>query len=99
MEVTLETGADDLIATGDSFEIRSQPDQFSLIKAALEEAKVPLVGGEVAYVAKNHAAIDDVELARKVLRLLDALDEQDDVQSVYANYQFSDAVSRTLSEQ
>jgi YebC/PmpR family DNA-binding regulatory protein len=98
MEVVLEAGADDLVSVGDSFEIRCEPDQFSAIKTALEDAKVPLAGGEVAYVAKNHADIADPELARKVLKLLDALDEQDDVQGVYANYQFSDGLAEDLAK-
>ena len=56
-----------------------------------------LYRGEVAYVAKNHMAIDDVALARKVLRLLDGLDDQDDVQEAYSNYQFSDQVTEALA--
>ena len=98
MEIALEAGAEDLVQVGDRFEIRCEPEHFSDVKAGLERFSVPLAGGEVAYVAKNHNEISEVETARKVLRLLDALDEQDDVQGVYANYQFTDGVIEALEK-
>ena len=98
MEIALEAGAEDLVQVGDRFEIRCEPEHFSDVKAGLERFSVPLAGGEVAYVAKNHNEISEVETARKVLRLLDALDEQDDVQGVYANYQFTHEVIEALEE-
>ena len=97
MEIALEAGADDLVPSGEAFEIRCAPEDFSEVKTALEKAEVPLAGGEIAYVAKNHIAIADVDLGRRVLKLLDALDEQDDVQGVYANYEFTDGVTEALS--
>lgn len=98
MEVALEAGADDLVTVGNGFEIRSAPEQFSTVQTVLLKAKVPLAGSEVAYLPANHVLIEDVDLARRVVKLLDDLDDQDDVQEVYSNYRFSDQVAGALDE-
>ena len=64
LEATLEAGAQDLVNDGGCFEILCTPADFSEVQAALEAAKIPLVSGEVAYVAGNHVAIEDSNKAR-----------------------------------
>lgn len=93
LETTLEIGAEDLIADDGAFEIRGEPARFVELKAALEARKVPLGAAEVAYVPKNKVQVTDVAVAKKVLELLDALEDNDDVQQVYANYEFPDDVA------
>lgn len=96
LEVALEAGAEDLIAVDDSFEIRAEPSEFSSVRDALEAAGVEVRSAEVTYLPENHAEISSVEDARKVIALLDALEDHDDVQTVHANYSFSDEIAAAL---
>ena len=97
MEIALEAGAEDLVVEGGRFEIRSDPSDFVEVRAALEAAELPLTGAEVSYLPKTMAVVDDVDEARKVVRLLDALEDHDDVQNVFANFEFSDRVLESLA--
>jgi YebC/PmpR family DNA-binding regulatory protein len=97
MEIAIEAGAEDLLDEGDHFEIRCDPSEFVDIREALERAEVPLDGGEVGYVPKTTAVVADIAEARKVARLLDALEEHDDVQNVFANFEFTDEVLADLA--
>lgn len=96
MEVALEAGAEDLTEDDGRFEILCQASDFSTVQGALETAGVPLAGGEVAYVPQNRVALDDLEVARKIVKLLESLDDHDDVQSVYSNEEFTDSVAAGL---
>ena len=98
MEFALEAGAEDLVQVGGQFEFRGDPGDFVAVRDTLEKAEVPIAGGEVCYLPKTVAEVTDVAEARKVLKLLDALDEHDDVQSVFANFEFSSAVAESLAE-
>jgi YebC/PmpR family DNA-binding regulatory protein len=97
VEIVLEAGAEDLVEAGEAFEIRCAPGDFVSVREKLEHAGVPLAGAEVGYLPKTTAAIDDVADAQKVVRCIDALEEQDDVQNLYANFDFSDEVIAALS--
>ena len=98
MESVLEAGAEDLQADNGVFQIHGDPGEFVAIKARLEAQGVKLSGAEVGYVPDNRVEIEDVEVARKVSRILDALAEHDDVQGVFANSRFTEAVAEELAE-
>ena len=98
MELVLEAGADDVESIGDDFEVRAAPTDFEAVRAALEAGGLAGVSGEVRYVANNTVQIDDVDAARQVLRCLDAIEDNDDVQNVYSNEEFEDAVLAALAE-
>lgn len=98
-EIVLECGADDLVADGDGFAIHCQPTDFSRVREALEVAEVPLRGGELAQLATLRTTVDDVTVARRLVRLLDGLEENDDVQSVHSNEDFTDEVAKALEQQ
>jgi YebC/PmpR family DNA-binding regulatory protein len=84
MNVALEAGAEDLKRDGDSFEVTCEVTAFIAVQAALEQAGIKPETAEIQQVPK--AMVDvDVESGRKVARLLDMLDEHDDVQNVYCN--------------
>jgi len=85
MNLILEAGADDLKDNGDSWEILSAPESHEAMVAALAAAKIPTGSAEVAMVAKNLIALEGKN-ANGMVRLLDALEEHDDVQSVYSNF-------------
>lgn len=96
-EVALEAGASDVAQSEDVFEVTCTPDVFQQVLAALEEQKFPLESAEVTRIAANQVEIEDVETARSVLKLMEALDDNDDVQSVTANFNISDAIAPQLN--
>src|SRR5690606_2083674 len=97
LELAIDAGADDLLDVGEAFEVRCEPAQTEAVRAALAAAGVEVAGAELGFLPKTTAVVDDVEEARKVTRCLDALDEHDDVQSAYANFDFSDEVLERLA--
>ncbi len=85
MNLVLEAGADDLKDNGDSWEILSAPESHEAVVAALAAAKIPTGSAEIAMVAKNLMTLEGKNAAG-MMRLLDALEEHDDVQNVYSNF-------------
>lgn len=97
LELALEAGAEDVVTVGEGeFQIRCEPADFEGVRAALESAKAPVQGGEVQYLPSNEAVVESVDDARKVLRLLEALDDHDDVQTVISNESISAEVAAQL---
>ncbi len=89
MEAALDAGADDIIAHADgSFEVLTQPEEFMVIRDRLVELEFTHEQAEVTLRADNLSPVSESD-AEKILRLLDALDELDDVQNVYSNADFS----------
>jgi YebC/PmpR family DNA-binding regulatory protein len=84
MEVTLEAGADDVNDAVDSYEILTAPEKFEAVKAALDAAKIERASAEVAMVPENTVSLTGKD-AEQTLRLLEELEEHDDVQSVASN--------------
>ncbi len=91
MEIALEAGADDVTAEGDMFEIICRPASFSEVKAALAGREIETVSAEVAMVPKNRVTVD-ANVARKVLALMEAMEDHDDVQNVFANFDIPDEI-------
>ncbi len=85
LSLILEAGADDLKDHGDSWEILSAPESHEAVVAALAAAKIPTGSAEIAMVAKNLMTLEGKNSAG-MMRLLDALEEHDDVQNVYSNF-------------
>lgn len=87
MELALEAGADDVMDDEDVWTIQTAMADFASVRDALEKASVPMQSAELARVPENLVKID-VESAQKLLKLMDALDDNEDVQNVYANADF-----------
>jgi YebC/PmpR family DNA-binding regulatory protein len=86
MEVALEAGADDLqTLDADIFEIYTTPDAFEQVRAALEKNKVPTVEAKIGQIPANLVKLDD-QKSKQMMRLLEMLDDQDDVQNVWTNF-------------
>jgi YebC/PmpR family DNA-binding regulatory protein len=89
MSIALDAGADDLKRAGSTFEITCDPAAFSQVQAALQKQGLTPSVAEISQVPK--APVDlDVETGRKLMRLMEALDDQDDVQNVYSNANISE---------
>jgi len=97
MELALEAGADDVKPALDQWEIVCDPAVMTGVLAALEAAGLEPASNEIARIPTNTVDVDDVETARKVLALMERLDDHDDVQSVSANFSIPDAALAELS--
>jgi YebC/PmpR family DNA-binding regulatory protein len=86
MMCALDNGADDFDAEGDAFEILTAPDQFSAVRVALEEAGYQFLTAEVTRIADNDVSLTDEKERFKMQLLLDALEDDDDVQKVAHNW-------------
>jgi YebC/PmpR family DNA-binding regulatory protein len=95
MMAALDAGAQDVRPSGDQFEVITAPSDYRAVRAGLEAAGVQIESGEVTQLPMTSVPVDEAT-ARKVLRLLDALDDVDDVQTVYCNFDISDEVMATL---
>jgi transcriptional/translational regulatory protein YebC/TACO1 len=89
MTIALEAGADDFKAEDDSFEITADPGDFETIAKVLEDNKIETVEAEVTMVPDTTVNLEGKD-AEKMILLIDALDEHDDVQNVYANYEIDE---------
>ncbi|MDP9307156.1 MAG: YebC/PmpR family DNA-binding transcriptional regulator [Actinomycetota bacterium] len=81
-----EGGAEDVTQDGSSFEVTTSPEALSSVREALEQAGIEVESAETTMVPKTTIELDDEAAARKTLRLIDALEELDDVSEVYANF-------------
>src|SRR6185369_747298 len=88
-ELALEVGADDVKVEEESCEITTAPADFEPVQKALKGKKLEVKEASLAMVPKNLVAIEGHK-AESLLKLLDALDENDDVQNVYGNYDIPD---------
>jgi YebC/PmpR family DNA-binding regulatory protein len=94
-ELTLaaaEGGADDVALDGSSYQVTVAPENLSSVREAIEAAGLPVDSAELTMVPKTTVEVDEEAVARKVLRLVDALEENDDVQDVYANFDIPERV-------
>ncbi len=96
LEVALDAGADDVDTGGDAFEIVMPPGRFEAVKQALEGKRIPTLSAELTRVASLRVPVGEKD-AGTLLRLVDALEEHDDVQKVYSNFNVSDEVMARLS--
>ncbi|ARU56604.1 hypothetical protein OLMES_2551 [Oleiphilus messinensis] len=97
MEAALEAGAEDVLTSDDgSIEVITLPEAFGAVKDGLQAANLTPESSEVTMVPSNEVALD-VDMAEKVLRLVDALEDLDDVQNVYSNSSISPEVLEALN--
>jgi YebC/PmpR family DNA-binding regulatory protein len=92
MEIALDAGADDVIADENGFEVACEASAFSSVKQALADKEIPTLSGEIAMVPSNTIVVDDPALAKKLLTLMDAFEDHDDVQKVFANFDIPEDV-------
>ncbi len=92
----LEAGAEDVRETGDSWEVITQPRAMAGVRSALEESGLAVESAEMTQLPISEVAVDE-RIAPRVLRLVDALEDLDDVQSVFANFEISDELLEALA--
>ncbi len=90
MEVVLEAGADDLQAEdAEAFEVYTQPDAFEAVRQALEKAKIPTVEAKLGMIPTNYVSLDEAH-AKQAIKLVEMLDDHEDVQNVWSNFDVPD---------
>ena len=90
MMVALDAGAEDFSDEGDSYEILTDPANFSEVRENLEKAGVPIADADIRMIPQNYVALTDEAAINQLQRTLDLLDEDDDVQAVYHNWDDSE---------
>ena len=95
MEAALEAGADDVADEGEYWEVLTSPDAFPLVQQAFDDAGLVYESAEVTMIPKTYAELD-LDTARKVLRLTELLDDNDDVQNVYSNADYPDELLKEV---
>ena len=90
-------GADDIEQDGSVFQITSAPEQLAAVRTAVEEAGFTVDSAELMLVPKTTVAVDDEAKAKQLMRLIDALEENDDVQDVFANFDIPEQVLEAVA--
>ena len=96
-DLILEAGADDIITENpDAFQIITSPADFDTVRSYLEEKEVAMLSAEVIWNPQNRVEIDDSKKAEQVIKLIDILEDDEDVNSVHSNFDISDNVMAEL---
>ena len=90
MELAIEAGAEDVKLVGDRWEVTCEPQAMAAVIEAVQKGGLQVESNEIVRVPTNTVDVDDVDTARKVLDLVERLDDHDDVQSVAANFNIPD---------
>jgi YebC/PmpR family DNA-binding regulatory protein len=96
MLAAAEGGADDLSLDGSSFEVVAAPENLAAVREAVEAAGFTVESAQVTMLPKTTVSIDEESAARKIVRLMDTLEDNDDVQDVYANFDIPERVLETV---
>ena len=96
MMAALDAGLEDLVAEGDTWRLTTAPSDLPAVRTALEEAGIPVESADTTMVSSTEVLLDSAEAAKSVLRVIDALEDNDDVQDVYANFDIPDEIMSTV---
>jgi YebC/PmpR family DNA-binding regulatory protein len=97
MLAAAEGGADDVTEEGSTFQVTSAPEELPAVRETLEAAGIVVESAELTMLPKTTVEIEDEASARKLLRLMDALEDNDDVQDVYANFDIPERVLEAVA--
>jgi len=96
MEVALDAGAEDISDEGSTLEVITNPNDFEKVKEAIDKSDMQYIFAKVTMVPQNTVKLEEKE-AEQALKLVEALEDSDDVQSVYANFDISDEIMEKLT--
>ena len=92
MLVAADGGAEDIELDGSSFQVISAPDDLAAVRAALDEAGIAYDSADLTMLPKTTVSVEDEGTAKKLVRLMDALEDNDDIQAVYANFDIPEGI-------
>jgi YebC/PmpR family DNA-binding regulatory protein len=96
LDIALEAGAEDLTSDEDFFQIVCAPHDFDKVRSGLKAKKVNIESGELSMVPKNTVRVEDIETAKKILTLVEDLEDNDDVQNVFTNFDMPDEIIKQV---
>ncbi len=96
MEIALSAGADDMVNTGEVYELTCDPNAYDELKKTLEEKEIPTEVAEISMVPQSTVPINSVETAKKILALMEDFEDHDDVQELYANFDIPDDILKQI---
>lgn len=94
--LAIDAGASDVSAEDGYVEVRTEPSGLHAVKKSLEAAGCKIKKSEITFVPKNTVRIDDIEKARQILKLIELLEEDDDVTNVYSNFEIADEIAEEV---
>lgn len=97
MELAIDAGADDLQTVDEHYEITTAVESFEAVRKALEDAGVPMESAEITRIPQNTVSIDEKK-GKALLKLMDILEDHDDIQKAYSNFEISDEVMAAILE-
>ncbi len=97
LEIALGAGADDMQAVGEVFEITCDPGAYEELKKALQEKEIPIEIAEISMVPQSTIDISDEHTAKRIISLMEAFEDHDDVQNTYANFDISEEIIARIS--
>ena len=97
LEIALAKGADDMKTTGDVYEITCDPGAYEQLKEALKEREIATEVAEISMVPQSTVQINDEAVAKKIISLMEAFEDHDDVQNTYANFDIPDEIVSRIS--
>ncbi|MGB2601627.1 MAG: YebC/PmpR family DNA-binding transcriptional regulator [Candidatus Omnitrophota bacterium] len=99
LDIALESGAEDLTSDEDFYQIICAPQDFDKVRTGLTEKNVKLESGELSQVPKNTIKVEDIDTAKKILMLVEDLEDNDDVQNVYTNFDVPDNILKQIENE
>ena len=96
MAAAIDAGADDVVQDGDEFQVLSDPADFAAVRAAIAAAGIEYEQAELTMIPKNTVMLEEND-ARKTMKIVDALEDNDDVQEVYTNFDIPEDVLERLA--
>jgi YebC/PmpR family DNA-binding regulatory protein len=97
LEIALGAGADDMQAVGEVFEITCEPGAYEELKKALQEKEIPIEVAEISMVPQTTIDISDEHTAKRIISLMEAFEDHDDVQNTYANFDIPEEIIAQIS--
>ena len=97
MDLAIEAGAEDVVDDGDVFQVLTASEDFDAVREALEGGGVEFIEAGVSMIPKNEIEVADAKTAGSLMKLLDNLEENEDVQNVHANFDISDEIMEAIS--
>ena len=92
MEIALSSGADDMQAVGEVFEITCDPGTYEELKKTIQEKEIPIEVAEISMVPQSTIDVSDEHTARRIISLMEAFEDHDDVQNTYANFDIPEEI-------
>lgn len=96
MAAAIEAGAEDVVTDGEEFQVLTQPAEFAAVRDAITAAGIEIENAELTMIPKNTVKLEEND-ARKTMKIMDALEDSDDVQEVYANFDISEEILEALA--